>query len=47
MIGSDSGHEDASSEIEALRHLSQFDELEGRAVKHVLEDNPDTLYGLS
>ncbi len=46
VIGSDYGHEDASSEIEALRHLRDFEELEDATVKRMLEDNPSALYGL-
>jgi predicted TIM-barrel fold metal-dependent hydrolase len=47
VIGSDYGHEDASSEIEALRHLRDFEELDGETVDRILDDNPSALYGLS
>jgi predicted TIM-barrel fold metal-dependent hydrolase len=47
VIGSDYGHEDASSEIEALRHLGHMEEISDEAVHKILEDNPTALYGLS
>jgi predicted TIM-barrel fold metal-dependent hydrolase len=46
IIGSDYGHEDAASEIEALRHLSDMEELRSEVVSKILEANPTALYGL-
>jgi predicted TIM-barrel fold metal-dependent hydrolase len=46
VIGSDYGHSDTSSELEALKTLAQTSELEPRVVRKILEDNPKALYGL-
>jgi uncharacterized protein len=46
VIGSDYGHSDTSSELDALRHLSRMDELSPDVVKKILEDNPKALYAL-
>lgn len=46
MIGSDYGHNDTSSELEALRRLKQVGSVPGRVVDKILEDNPARFYGL-
>ncbi len=46
VIGTDYGHTDQSSEIEALRALRQNEELEPGLVEKILDTNPRTLYGL-
>jgi hypothetical protein len=46
VIGSDYGHADTSSEIEALRHLSRAHDLSPGTGKRILDDNPRALYGL-
>lgn len=46
VIGTDYGHTDQSSEIEALRALRQNEEMEPRVVEKILEHNPRALYGL-
>ncbi len=45
VIGSDYGHSDTSSELEALRNL-RATELPASIVRKILEDNPARLYGL-
>lgn len=46
VIGSDYGHADTSSELEALRHLKQSGNLPGRVIDKILDDNARALYGL-
>ena len=46
MIGTDYGHTDASSEIDALSILRETSGLSPRAVQKILEDNPRALYGI-
>jgi len=46
VIGSDYGHSDTSSELEALKTLSETVDLPERTVHKILEDNPKALYGL-
>ncbi len=46
IIGSDYGHADTSSELEALRHLSKMNEVSERAANKILYDNPKRLYAL-
>ena len=46
VIGSDYGHADTSSELEALRHLRQAGTLDAKVVDKILNDNPRALYGL-
>lgn len=46
MIGSDYGHNDTSSELEALRRLKKGGTLPGRVVDKILESNPTRFYGL-
>jgi predicted TIM-barrel fold metal-dependent hydrolase len=46
VIGSDYGHSDTSSELEALRHLKDGGALSVRAVEKILDDNARALYGL-
>jgi len=46
IIGSDYGHNDTSSELEALRHLKESGEVEPRIVSKILDDNPRVLYSL-
>jgi predicted TIM-barrel fold metal-dependent hydrolase len=47
VIGTDYGHSDSSSEIEAMRLLRDDNRIGPRAVDKILWDNPRTLYGLS
>ena len=46
VIGSDYGHSDTSSELEALRNLKKNGELAPAVVDKILQDNPKALYGL-
>ena len=46
VIGSDYGHADTSSELTALRHLQDMQQLDGRVVDKILCDNARSLYGL-
>jgi predicted TIM-barrel fold metal-dependent hydrolase len=46
VIGSDYGHSDTSSELEALRTLAKTSPLSPQVVHKILEDNPRALYGL-
>jgi predicted TIM-barrel fold metal-dependent hydrolase len=46
VIGSDYGHADTSSEIEALRNLEQNGELKPAVIDKILSDNTKTLYNL-
>jgi hypothetical protein len=46
IIGSDYGHGDTSSEIAALRHLREMEDLEDGVVDKILDANPTALYGL-
>jgi uncharacterized protein len=46
VIGSDYGHADTASEIEALRNLRESASLGGGVIDKILEANPAVLYGL-
>ena len=46
VIGSDYGHSDTSSELEALKSLKTSGLLEPRVVDKVLSDNPARLYAI-
>ena len=46
VIGSDYGHNDTSSEIEALRTLKNKGEVEPRIIDKILYDNAKAFYGL-
>jgi len=46
VIGSDYGHADTSSELEALRHLKQEGKLSAQVIDKILDDNARALYGL-
>jgi len=46
MIGSDYGHSDTSSELEALRSLRESGALPARTIEKILDDNPRRLYGI-
>jgi predicted TIM-barrel fold metal-dependent hydrolase len=46
VIGSDYGHADTSSEIEALRKLKANGELQSNVIDKILDANPRALYGL-
>jgi len=46
IIGSDYGHNDTSSEIEALRTIKTKGEVEPRIIDKILYDNAKVLYGL-
>ena len=45
VIGSDYGHADTSSEIEALRNFKQKGELKAEVIDKILYDNAKALYG--
>jgi predicted TIM-barrel fold metal-dependent hydrolase len=46
MIGTDYGHTDQSSEIEAIRHLRENGDINPSAINKMLDDNPRALYNL-
>jgi predicted TIM-barrel fold metal-dependent hydrolase len=46
VIGSDYGHADTASELEALRQLKRQGEVSPTAINRILDDNPRALYGL-
>jgi uncharacterized protein len=46
VIGSDYGHSDTSSELDALRNLHQTTPVAPEVLRKILEDNPKALYGL-
>ena len=46
VIGSDYGHADTASELDALRNLKQTGELGAGVIDKILGDNPKALYGL-
>jgi uncharacterized protein len=46
VIGTDYGHADTSSELEAMRRLQQREDLDPRVIAKILDDNPRALYGL-
>ncbi|HEY2990003.1 MAG TPA: amidohydrolase family protein [Candidatus Binatia bacterium] len=46
VIGSDYGHADTASELEALRTLKQRGEVGANVIDKILDDNPRALYGL-
>ena len=46
LIGSDYGHHDQGSELEALSNLKKQGKLPPHVVDKILEDNPRTFYGL-
>jgi predicted TIM-barrel fold metal-dependent hydrolase len=46
VIGSDYGHSDTSSELDALRNLHETTPVSPEVIKKILEDNPRALYGL-
>lgn len=47
MIGSDYGHNDTSSELEAIRRLKHAGTLPAEVVDKILETNPARFYGLA
>jgi predicted TIM-barrel fold metal-dependent hydrolase len=47
MIGTDYGHHDPSSELNALRLLRNDDRISAAAARKILEINPRNFYGLS
>jgi len=46
VIGTDYGHFDASSELDAITVLKQASELPADTIKKIVDDNPRALYGL-
>lgn len=46
VIGTDYGHKDTSSEIEALRNLRKKGEIDPAVITKILDDNARALYGL-
>jgi len=45
VIGSDYGHADTASELEALRTLKDRGEIDAGVIEKILNDNPRNLYG--
>ena len=46
MIGTDYGHADVGTEIEALKTLKSNEDVAPGIVKKILEDSPAALYAL-
>ena len=46
VIGSDYGHADTATELEALAKLSVSGEVSSLAINKILDDNARALYGL-
>ena len=46
VIGTDYGHNDQSSEVEALRNLEQSGEVTPVQYRKIVDDNPRALFGL-
>ena len=46
LVGSDYGHNDTSSEIQALRTIREKGEVEARIIDKILYDNAKVLYGI-
>jgi predicted TIM-barrel fold metal-dependent hydrolase len=46
VMGTDYGHNDTATEIEALRHLRHGGEVSAQAINKILDDNARALYGL-
>ncbi len=46
VIGSDYGHADTSSELEALQILQQREDVSPEAKRKIVDDNPRALYGI-
>jgi len=46
VIGTDYGHTDASSEVDAIEVFRKNDTVSAAVKKKILDDNPRTLYGL-
>ena len=46
VIGTDYGHSDNASEIEALRRIREQGKIKAAVVEKILSDNPCALYGL-
>ncbi len=46
VIGSDYGHNDTSSEIEALRNIKEKGEVDAKVIDKILYDNAKALYGI-
>jgi predicted TIM-barrel fold metal-dependent hydrolase len=46
LIGTDYGHKDTSSELDALRNLKRQGELSPRVIDKILDDNARSFYGL-
>jgi hypothetical protein len=47
MIGTDYGHHDPSSELNAIHLLRNDERLTPAAIKNILETNPRKFYGLN
>jgi predicted TIM-barrel fold metal-dependent hydrolase len=46
VIGTDYGHNDTSSEIEALKRIRREGEVSSEVIDKILFDNPKALYNL-
>ena len=46
LIGTDYGHADQSSELDALENLARSGEIDDRLVRKISSDNPRAFYGL-
>jgi predicted TIM-barrel fold metal-dependent hydrolase len=47
MIGTDYGHADSSTELDALTTLKNSGGISSEQHKKIVEDNPRTFYGLA
>jgi predicted TIM-barrel fold metal-dependent hydrolase len=47
IIGTDYGHKDSATEVEALKRLAEDGDLPAASVNKILRTNPGTLYALS
>jgi predicted TIM-barrel fold metal-dependent hydrolase len=45
MIGTDYGHTDQSSELEALRIFQEDGQVPSEVARKILDDNPSAFYG--
>lgn len=46
VIGTDYGHADTATEMEAMSHLQERTDLEPRVIQKIVDDNPRALYGI-
>ncbi len=46
IIGTDYGHADTSTDLEAIKELQAREDLDPRVIRKIVDDNPRALYGL-